>query len=223
MQNHSFAQSRSERRRHQRFACEGKAEIRTADSVTVLWGQLTDLSISGCYIELPAPLVAGRTAQLTLTVFDLSFNVEGRVAVVHPMFGMGVAFTACAPQEAQKLRRILATLCSQAEERATASSSLPHYVSDAGLAVGAPLIVPYGSGGSVAGGGSPLLSSAVGVDSRVLSRVPPAPAPAYPTFRLTPQLACSALDQIVKHVGQNGALTRGDLVAILSEVQAAPK
>jgi hypothetical protein len=221
MQNRGFSQPRTERRHHPRFECEGKAEIRTPDSPAVLWGLVTDLSATGCYIELPAPLQAGKNALLTLTVLDVSINVEGRIAVVHPMFGMGVAFSSCPPAEKQKLQRVLSSLSSSPESG---------FVDPPGAALCAPaddsvvtsswLVQRGGSGSRETRGGASLTSSASAAASGVIATVPAAPSP---TFRLTPQVACAVLDQIVKHIGQRGVLTRADLLAILHQLQAGQR
>ncbi len=158
-----------ERRQHPRYRCEGKAEIRTYGATGVKWGTITDLSAGGCYIELASPDQIGQPVRLNLTVLDRTLSLDGKVAVVHPMFGMGIVFTTCAQPEFQKLQEILYQL----------------------------------SG----------LSDTVG--PRPESQIMHPPAASSPTFKVTPQAACSILDQVIKHLAQKGVLTRADMLAIL--------
>ena len=208
-----------DRRQHPRYHCEGKAEIRTSDSPAVLWGLVTDLSANGCYIELASPLPAGKSAQMTLTVLETTLNVEGRVAVVHPMFGMGVAFTACPAPERQKLELLLSVLEGQTDTGLA--------LTEGNLPPGQPAMPPASA--------VPPLPSAQPATSPIVTRTAPLAAAAAPaeasvsparraaTFRLTPQVACAVLDEIVKQITQKGVLTRADLLAILHEIQAKQK
>lgn len=99
-----------ERRKFPRFRCQGSAEIRAGADGAQQWGTITDFSRGGCYIETPAPVGKGQSVSLRLTLSGLSFSVTGIVVIVHPMFGMGVAFTSIdaesAPVAAQVLRKL---------------------------------------------------------------------------------------------------------------------
>ena len=211
MQNKGSSTSAIERRQHPRFQCQGKAAIRTPESPTVLWGLITDLSATGCYVELASPLSAGREAQLKLTVGDTSVTVDGRVAVVHPMFGMGVAFTSCPPAERQKLQKILSNLGSstgdESSPRVESTPTAPR------LGPVSPTLHPLPRPTNSMAVAKPANSAAArGTDNADA-----------PSFRLTPQVACSVLDQVVKLITQKGVLTRTDLLGILQDVQAGQK
>ena len=56
------------------------------------WGTLTDLSISGCYIELKATFPVGAILDLDLELNGVRAQVKGEVRVSYPFLGMGVAF-----------------------------------------------------------------------------------------------------------------------------------
>lgn len=107
-----------ERRKFPRFRCQGSAEIRAGADGPQQWGTITDFSRGGCYIETPAPVPQGQSVSLRLTLSGLSFNVTGIVVIVHPMFGMGVAFTSIdaesAPIAAQLLRKLAESAPGQA-------------------------------------------------------------------------------------------------------------
>jgi hypothetical protein len=123
-------QAQNERRQHPRYRCEGKAEIRVPDSTAVLWGTVTDLSAGGCYVELASPLPVASEAKFTLTILEATIQVDAKVAVVHPMFGMGVQFTACPQLEFQKIQEVLYQLSGLAAPlQGPASSPAPEAVS----------------------------------------------------------------------------------------------
>src|SRR5208282_4990825 len=42
-----------ERRRSQRFQCSGSVELQPQDGSAHMWGALTDISLHGCYVEMP--------------------------------------------------------------------------------------------------------------------------------------------------------------------------
>ena len=96
-----------ERRRHPRFRCEARAEVRLPGSSAVLWGIATDISEGGCYIELPSPLPKDQTVHLKLTLLDCTIVAQAKVSASHPMFGMGLTITSCSPEERQKLQSVL--------------------------------------------------------------------------------------------------------------------
>lgn len=110
------APSGQERRRYPRYHCQGSAEIIAGLSGAHQWGTFTDLSQGGCYVETPAPLAAGQEVQLKLTVVGLTFSVTGRVAVSHPMFGMGVIFTLVDPNSTEVMLQALQRLAGSAPE-----------------------------------------------------------------------------------------------------------
>ena len=49
-----------ERRRNPRYKCEGSATFRVEGTNVRTWGTFTDLSCSGCYVELKASFPGGR-------------------------------------------------------------------------------------------------------------------------------------------------------------------
>jgi hypothetical protein len=118
--------SGQERRRFPRYRCQGSAEICSELGGAHQWGTFTDLSQGGCYIEMPAPLSLNQFAYLNLTVDDLSFSATGKVVVVHPMFGMGVIFTAMDPESIAILAQIMRRLSGSIPDAAQQTPVPPH-------------------------------------------------------------------------------------------------
>jgi hypothetical protein len=101
-------------RMYVRYQCEGSAEFRTGDAGKVGWGTVTDLALGGCYIETPSPAAQGLDIKLTLTVLKQAFEVEARVVVSNPMFGMGLMFISMTPEARMILRNVVAQLSGNA-------------------------------------------------------------------------------------------------------------
>lgn len=85
-------QTQPERRRNPRYKCEGSATFRVQGSTVRTWGTFTDLSVSGCYVELKATFPVGAIIDLELELNGVRTEVEGEVRISYPFLGMGVAF-----------------------------------------------------------------------------------------------------------------------------------
>lgn len=72
--------------------------------------KLTDLSLGGCYLELPAPFPVRTRVTLFMKVGALKVQVEGVVRVMHPENGMGVEFTQRTDQQRQHVERFIDAL-----------------------------------------------------------------------------------------------------------------
>jgi PilZ domain-containing protein len=81
-----------ERRRNPRYKCEGSATFRVEGTNVRTWGTFTDLSCSGCYVELKASFPAGAIIDLELELNGVRAQLKGEVRVSYPFLGMGVAF-----------------------------------------------------------------------------------------------------------------------------------
>src|SRR3984885_7434487 len=79
------------RRLHPRLKCRVTIEFSPEDDVPV-FGNLTDLSIGGCYIETSAILKPGTIVKLGFSTDDGSMTAEGGVARIEPGGGLGVQF-----------------------------------------------------------------------------------------------------------------------------------
>jgi DNA-binding response OmpR family regulator len=72
--------------------------------------KLTDLSLGGCYMELPVPFPLRARVILSMRVSDAQLKVEGVVRVSHPDFGMGVEFTRGTEEQRQQVEAFLQSL-----------------------------------------------------------------------------------------------------------------
>jgi len=97
-----------DRRQYRRYAVEGSAEMYRKGSQTRTWGPLTDISASGCYVEMYVPYGAGTELQMAIEVADAKIVAEGIVRVVYPGLGIGVEFTNIAEEDKIRLNDLLA-------------------------------------------------------------------------------------------------------------------
>lgn len=102
--------SREGRRRMPRYACRGGGEIRQPGMKTVVWGSMTDISRSGCYLETLTTLPRNAKCELMLNVEGTEIRSGAEVRVSHPSMGMGLQFTDMDPTDQKKLETLLAKL-----------------------------------------------------------------------------------------------------------------
>jgi len=86
------AVSDPDHRREIRYACRLGAEVYRSGVAVPHHCCLTDLSFSGCYLEVPARFPEGSTVEIVVRTYDMKLRVRGTVQASHPGFGIGVAF-----------------------------------------------------------------------------------------------------------------------------------
>jgi c-di-GMP-binding flagellar brake protein YcgR len=72
--------------------------------------QLTDLSLCGCYLEIPSPFPVSTRVTLSMRAAGVELRSEGVVRVMHPERGMGVEFTQSTPEHRALLEKFLSSL-----------------------------------------------------------------------------------------------------------------
>jgi hypothetical protein len=83
-----------ERRRHQRYAVDGDAEVMVADGTLLFRGNTVDISLSGCFIETRARLALepGTPVQMVFRVCHTTLRMSATVRAVRPGAGAGFLF-----------------------------------------------------------------------------------------------------------------------------------
>ena len=102
----------SEKRRSPRYKCEGSAEFRFEGSTVRTWATVTDVSRSGCYVEMQTTSPADTKVDMIIEVMGIRASVKGVVRVSYPFLGMGIAFTEITPEQQVKLDELLLRLAS---------------------------------------------------------------------------------------------------------------
>ena len=101
-----------DRRRNERFVCDGFAEVLSFDPELLFRGAVKDISLTGCYVETRARLNLKRYAEI-----EVRFSAHGqqltslaRVMDVRPGKGIGVKFVAGDPRMTKRFRDLIEDL-----------------------------------------------------------------------------------------------------------------
>jgi PilZ domain len=95
--------SGAERRTAQRFALVATAEIADITSGTRLTGRVSDLSLSGCYMDVMTPFAEKSRVQLRIKYNAQTVEVTGVVRFSHSGLGMGIGFESLLPPQMEML------------------------------------------------------------------------------------------------------------------------
>jgi PilZ domain len=101
-----------DRRRYPRLKCYVAVEMRVQGSGTPIWGNLSNTSIGGCFVESVTPVSAGTDVEIGLWLSSGKIWVKGMVlnGVVTkstPSFGLRVKFAPLEHNEREALRQFL--------------------------------------------------------------------------------------------------------------------
>jgi PilZ domain len=94
------------------------------------WATITDMSLSGCYVELPATSAVNTAVNLTLDVKGLRIRLKGIVRTSYPLLGMGIEFTDIPEEEKPLLNELLRRLSGDATPPPEPESSVTGPVPD---------------------------------------------------------------------------------------------
>lgn len=100
----------SERRKHPRLKCVNSVELYPEGDSSKVWGKASDLSLGGCFVEMPMPLKEGMKLKILLWVRDEKLIVKGRVVSSRPGFGVGIEFSEITPEDTARLRQFLQSI-----------------------------------------------------------------------------------------------------------------
>jgi hypothetical protein len=106
-----------EKRRHPRYSCEGYAEVFLPHGGLLFRGRISNLSVSGCYIETTmANLERGTLIEAYFVTNQLQFRVQGNIAEVRKRRGVGIAFLNVSPRRAGQIATLIRELAEQQSE-----------------------------------------------------------------------------------------------------------
>ena len=111
-----------ERRRHPRFRCNNSVEIHVQNGAS-FWATVSDLSLGGCYIQMPIPIEPGTKVRIGLWIDQCRVWAEGEVA--HRTLGMGIGmkFNQVGDADLNRIRAYLETLTPFSRSRAAGTWS----------------------------------------------------------------------------------------------------
>lgn len=99
-----------ERRAAPRYPCRGSVSIRQPQLSGSVSAAVTDISLSGCYVELMETYPVGTRLSLLLNVESISIRAAAEVRTSHPGVGMGVKFEEVSESDQAALERLIAKL-----------------------------------------------------------------------------------------------------------------
>ena len=105
------------RRRHPRYPCAGGVELRQNENGPPTWGNLSDISMTGCYVETSSTLAVGSMVLFQIQTHDLKMGGRAMVKASHHNVGMGLAFLHLNPEDQQNLEFLIGTLAGMQEMR----------------------------------------------------------------------------------------------------------
>jgi CheY-like chemotaxis protein len=98
------------RRGEHRFPCKLGAEVYRTGTTVPNRCTLSDISESGCYVEMPSPLPGQSGLEILVRTAEVKVKIRGQVLATHPGFGMGVRFNFGDSAEREEILRLLGTL-----------------------------------------------------------------------------------------------------------------
>jgi ribosomal protein L27 len=105
------------RRDQERYRCTGGVELRRNEGAAPVFGNLSDISLTGCYVESVSSLEVGSELLFMIRVRDTIFRGRAVVKASHHAVGMGLIFQHLAGEDQQKLEFLIGTLSGTQEMR----------------------------------------------------------------------------------------------------------
>ena len=99
--------SRKNRRLYPRMKCRVTIELQPGTEGTPILGNLTDISLGGCYIETSAILPTRSKLKMVFSIDDGRLQAEGFVVRIDPGSGVAVQFNDMNREDREKMHRIL--------------------------------------------------------------------------------------------------------------------
>jgi len=99
-----------DRRAHVRLKSTNSAEVYPAGANVPMRTRTADLSLGGCFLEMPNPLPKGTQIRIALWVKDFKLWANAEVVSSTPGFGIGVKFTEMTEQDRNQLKQFIESL-----------------------------------------------------------------------------------------------------------------
>ncbi len=101
-----------DRRRYPRMKCFVAVELRLEGSTAPAWGNLSNTSMGGCFVETASPLHTGEKLEIGLwlangKIWVKGLIIDGVIIESSPSFGVRIRFSELASPERESLRQFL--------------------------------------------------------------------------------------------------------------------
>jgi len=99
-----------DRRAHPRVRCGNSLEVHLPNQGAPIRARMGDISLGGCFAEIPNPLPPGTEVQLAFWVKEAKLWAKGKVITSTPGYGNGVQFTEMSEQDKTLLKQFVSSL-----------------------------------------------------------------------------------------------------------------
>ncbi|MGA2647277.1 MAG: PilZ domain-containing protein [Candidatus Sulfotelmatobacter sp.] len=96
-------------RRNPRYRCQNSIEVHLQGGAS-FWGTVADLSLGGCYVEIPIPLELGNRLRVGIWLGQTKVWAEAQVTHSTPGLGIGMKFTEISELHLDQIRQFLQSL-----------------------------------------------------------------------------------------------------------------
>ncbi|HET9401175.1 MAG TPA: PilZ domain-containing protein [Candidatus Acidoferrales bacterium] len=117
----ALTQNSLERRSEPRTPLIAQAEVADIASGVKLSARVSDLSLSGCYLDALTPLPEGSDVHLRISFNDERLALRAKIRFSHPGLGMGVQFDAPTGEQMQVLSNWLTAIGAKPPAQAAAA------------------------------------------------------------------------------------------------------
>jgi len=114
------------RRNQQRFHVAGGVELRRNEGAPPVFGNLSDVSLTGCYVETVSTLPVGTELLFLLRVGETMVRGRAQVKTSHHAVGVGLIFQHMSKEDQNKLEFLIGNLGGSEEMRSHGQSSIVH-------------------------------------------------------------------------------------------------
>jgi PilZ domain len=99
-----------DRRTHPRLKCASSVEVYPTGEAVPIRTRTADLSLGGCFLEMPNPLPKQTQVRIALWVKDFKLWANGEVVTSTPGFGIGVKFIEMTEQDRSQLKQFIESM-----------------------------------------------------------------------------------------------------------------
>lgn len=99
-----------ERRKHTRLKCVNSVELHPGGAAAPIWGKASDLSVGGCFVEMPIPLAVDTKLKIGLWIKETKLWATAKVVNSRPGFGIGIQFSEISPEDSERLKQYLQSM-----------------------------------------------------------------------------------------------------------------
>jgi hypothetical protein len=99
-----------ERRNSPRLKCANSVELHPDGQTSLIWGNVVELGMGGCFVEMPIPLRQGAKLKVGLWIQEAKLWMRAKVVSSRPGFGVGVQFTEISDPDKETLKSYLQSI-----------------------------------------------------------------------------------------------------------------